>query len=261
MADSLEEQVKKQNRFIKNQKAKIERLEKRINRLEALLEYSISDPQIHWLVNRCVERMDPTVPIFDPERSEFHLDRYRFAADYVENSTVADIACGTGYGSNLLKQDGKAESVTGIDIDSGAIEYARAKHSADGINYLLASGDATGLPDESVDVVVSFETIEHVPDDKKLIAEFSRILRPEGLLVISTPNQWPLEIAPHHVREYDRQSFEAVLQPDFQIESLWNQNSGSAFEFNRNQERGIIPTLESNEKNAECYLAVARKVN
>ena len=69
----------------------------------------------------------------------------------------------------------------------------------------------------AIDIVVSFETIEHVPDDCALIAEFRRVLRPGGQLIVSTPNQWPLADAPFHVREYDRQSFEAVLDPRFRL--------------------------------------------
>lgn len=259
MADSLEDQVKRQSRFIKNQKAMITRLEKRVDRLEALLEYSICDPHIHWLVNRCSERMDPTVPIFDPERAEFHLDRYRFACPYVGGKRVADIACGTGYGSSLLKTEGEAESVTGIDISADAIQYAEAKHAPAGVNFLEGSGDQTGLPAASFDVIVSFETIEHLPDDQKLLKEFSRLLIPGGTLIISTPNQWPLELAPFHVREYDRATFETALKSEFQIESLWNQNSGSSFQFNREQPRGIVPTTTGNESTAECFLAVATK--
>ena len=84
------------------------------------------------------------------------------------------------------------------------------------------------------------------------------MLRPQGLLICSTPNMWPLEIAPHHVRVYNRDSFLNVLSAHFDVLELFNQNSGTQFAFNREQERGIIPTDDSNHELAECFLAVAR---
>ena len=108
--------------------------------------------------------------------------------------------------------------------------------------------------------MVSFETIEHVRDDQLLLAEFSRILRPNGRLVISTPNLWPLERCPHHVREYDRASFEKALSGLFHVESMNNQNSGMAERaYNRGQPECIVATTSGNEATAECFLAVCHK--
>ena len=255
----LEEKLKLHQKYIRNQRQQIENLRGRLERLEALWEHAISDPEIKWLYQNRSERMDPSVGIFDVGRAEFHLDRYRFAAERVVNLQVADIACGTGYGSELLKKQGRAASVVGVDICPDAINYASKKHAAEGVTFVCCSGDATNLADNSLDAIASFETIEHVPDDKKLLAEFARILKPGGLLICSTPNMWPLEIAPHHVRVYDRQSFTEILNSDFESLEMFNQNSGTNFQFNRDQERGIVSTTDANHELAECFLAVARK--
>ncbi len=255
---ALQQQVQQQLRYIQNQRQQLQDIRERVTRLEALVSYSQMQPEIQWLLDNRSERMDPTVPIFDQGRADFHLDRYVFAAGYCDQKRVADIACGTGYGSEHLKQFGGAASVIGVDLCPEAIGYATARHAPAGVQFLCASGDATGLPSGSLDVVVSFETIEHVPDDDVLLREFRRLLVADGLLICSTPNLWPLAIAPHHVREYDRNTFTQALTPYFQVLELFNQNSGTSFEFNRQQPRGIVATTPENEHLAECFLAVCR---
>ena len=255
----VQAQVKQQLKYIQSQRQQIETLRGRVERLEAMLEHCVNDPDTKWLLQNRSERMDPTVPVFDPGRADFHLDRYRFAAERVKSLKVADIACGTGYGSELLKVLGEAASVTGVDICPDAIKYANSKHAPEGVTFQCVSGDATGLPAKSIDVIASFETIEHVPCDQKLLTEFARLLKPGGILICSTPNMWPLEIAPHHVRVYDRDSFLKVLSTDFEEIELFNQNSGTMFQFNRDQERNILPTTDANHELAECFLAVARR--
>lgn len=256
---NLQQQLQQQLQYIQNQRQQLQDLRERIGRLEQLLPFVQYRPEIQWLMENKSERMDPTVPIFDPGRADFHLDRYVFAASYCRNLRVVDIACGTGYGSEHLKKVGGAASVVGVDICPEAIQYATTQHGGEGLKFLAAPGEATGLEDASCDVVVSFETIEHVPDDKSLLREFARILAPGGRLVCSTPNQWPLAIAPHHMREYDRQQFVSVLQSHFEVTELWNQNSGTRFEFNRQQPRGIVPTTDENQHFAECFVAVCSR--
>ncbi len=228
------------------------------NRVD-LLDRVFSDEQMLWLYQNRSERMDASEEIFDKTRRAFHLARYSFACDYVAGKDVADIACGTGYGSELLRLEGNAKSVIGVDIDQRAIEYASLRHGAEACEYRCAPGTATGLPADSVDVVVSFETLEHVPDDQALIAEFVRLLRPRGVLVCSVPNRWALEGSPHHVRVYDMTRFRTLLTREFGDVKLCNQNSGSDRAYNHGQPAGIIPTTPQNAELAECYVAVCRK--
>lgn len=247
-------------RLLRRGEQRISSLEWRLSQLEKTLDFVAGDERSRWLYANRAERMDASVPFFDEGRRRFHLERYRFAAQYVEGKEVADVACGTGYGTELLCADGKAARAVGVDIDAEAVDYATAVHGRDEARYVCVSADRTGLPDESFDVVVSFETIEHVPDDLTLLDEFSRLLRPGGTLVCSTPNQWPLELAEHHVRVYDHSSFKTLLERCFAVESLYNQNSGMpGAPFNRGQAAGITPTTPANASLAECYIAVCRK--
>jgi 2-polyprenyl-3-methyl-5-hydroxy-6-metoxy-1,4-benzoquinol methylase len=234
-------------------------LEQRQSELLNLLEEVTKSPDALWLFQNRVERMDATVPrLFPEERRRFHLARYQFAAHYVAGLRVADIAAGTGYGSELLARRGAAE-VIGVDIAEDAVAYARRRHGSERVRFLRASGDSTGLETESLDAIVSFETLEHVPDDNALLAEFHRILRPGGLLICSTPNEWPLEVAPFHTRVYDLTSFQEVLASRFESIEMWNQNSGGASPFNRGQPAEIVRTTSGNAGLAECHLAVARR--
>lgn len=256
---TLEKRVSDALQYIRNQREQIAVLRERVGRLETTLEHCLGSEEGLWLYRNRSERMDPTVPIFDAGRAEFHLARYRFAAAYVAGKSVVDIACGTGYGTRLLCESGQASQVTGIDIDEAAIAYAQKKHAHPAATFQIGSVTQIPLPTASVDVVVSFETIEHVDEDEAAVAEFARVLRPDGVLVCSTPNGWPLEIAPHHKKVFDRDSFRALLQPHFERVDLFNQNSGTAFEYNRGQPAGIVPTTNENFQTAECFLAVCRK--
>jgi ubiquinone/menaquinone biosynthesis C-methylase UbiE len=114
-----------------------------------------------------------------------HIARYRFAKDFVRGKRVLDIACGEGYGASSFAKAGAA-SVVGVDISSEACERARSKY---GIDARTGDAQAIPLPDRSLDLVVSFETIEHVAAPAAFVRECSRVLVPEGMLIISTPNR------------------------------------------------------------------------
>lgn len=227
-------------------------------RTETGAQTVLLDPSTQWLQENRLERMDATVEIFDLKRREFHLDRYRFAARRVRGLQVLDCACGTGYGVRLLREMG-AVSVTGVDIEAKTIAYANQKHRVDSTSFICSSGDSLALPDRCVDIVTSFETIEHVPNDASLMEEFYRVLRADGKLIISTPNQWPLADTPHHVREYDRRSFLNVLESRFDCREFYNQNSGSDTPLNHGQRRAIVATTADNQHLAECYIAICRR--
>src|SRR5215475_1492657 len=218
----------------------------------------LPDETLQWLERNRLERMDATVELFDEKRREFHLDRYRFAATRVRGQRVLDCACGTGYGVRLLHEQGLAERVVGVDIEATSINYAWQHHGVNSAIFLCASADRLPLADASVDIITSFETVEHVPDDRALMKEFHRVLRPNGQLIISTPNQWPLKDTPFHVREYDRSLFVEVLESRFDCLELYTQNSGSDTPLNHGQARGIVSTTPDNEELAECFIAICR---
>jgi SAM-dependent methyltransferase len=147
------------------------------------------------------ERFDPRDAAGTLIDSE-HRARYHFGAQVVAGKEVLDAACGLGYGIEILAAAG-ATAVTGVDLDAEAIAEAKArvgKHAA-----ALVEADLRELPlaDDSFDVVVSFETIEHMEEPERALAELRRVLRPDGVLVISSPNPDAYVGGnEHHVHEF-----------------------------------------------------------
>lgn len=145
-----------------------------------------------------------------------HVARYEFAATLLrETSTILDIACGVGYGSRILAERTNCQQIIGMDISTEAITYGRKFYAHQKIEFREGDCLATGLPAASVDAVVSFETIEHIPDAPGFLREARRILRPGGRLIGSTPNQEQLPFTPQafpfHVRHYLPSEFTALL--------------------------------------------------
>lgn len=147
-----------------------------------------------------------------------HLHRYFLARDMCRNLDVLDIACGEGYGSALLAQ--VARSVVGIDVSDQAVAHAERAYPKSNLSYQQGDARSLPFPDDSLDVIVSFETLEHFYEHDQFLAEVRRVLRPTGRLIISSPDRDvyspPGSAAnPYHVRELSRIEFEALLHSFF----------------------------------------------
>ncbi|MCX6786182.1 MAG: bifunctional glycosyltransferase/class I SAM-dependent methyltransferase [Candidatus Komeilibacteria bacterium] len=115
-----------------------------------------------------------------------HLERYKFASKYVKDKTVLDIACGSGYGSNLLASSG-AREVLGVDILSRLIEYNQATYRWPNLQF--QTGDISSFSNgKQYDVITCFETIEHIDNYLQALLNLKKLLKPGGLLIISSPN-------------------------------------------------------------------------
>lgn len=188
--------------------------------------WGLSGADATWLVENRDERHDATLPMLPPERTELHLRRYEFAARLAPGARVIDAACGTGYGSHLLRVQGGAARVVGVDLDRRAIDYATRRFGMDGVSFKSASATETGLPDASFDLATSFETVEHVVDAAGLLDEFWRLLRPGGTLVLSTPNDSGL--TKHHVHSFTRESLAALVARRFGATAWYGQWADAA---------------------------------
>lgn len=139
-----------------------------------------------------------------------HVERYRLAAEYARDVDVVDCACGTGYGSEILRQAG-ARSVQGVDLDRVALEFARLRHAHDGITYYEA--DALRFAPAPVPTVwVSLETVEHLPDPVAYVAHVARVLPIGGRFIASVPVTVSTDGNPHHLHDFTRESFRALLR-------------------------------------------------
>lgn len=143
-----------------------------------------------------------------------HMTRYEAALPFVDQKVVLDIASGSGYGAKLLAS--KAKKVYGVEVDKEAVSYANKQFGAKNIEFKY--GDAIKIPldDNSVDVIVTFETIEHIENYQRFVEEMDRILKPEGIVLISTPNSLEFSKGNHfHLHEFEYQELVDLVKPHF----------------------------------------------
>ena len=148
-----------------------------------------------------------------------HLHRYAYATQFVQNKRVLDLACGEGYGSYLLAKT--AKSVVGIDIDNNTIKHARNKYIKQNLEFKVGSITEVPIDGESLfDVAVCFEALEHIEDHQKLLSEVKRLLTPDGVFIVSTPNKTvysdePQFNNPFHVHELYFDEFRELFEKYF----------------------------------------------
>lgn len=155
-----------------------------------------------------------------------HLHRYTFASNFIEGKIVLDIASGEGYGSNLMSE--KALFVYGVDIDKKTIANSSYKYLKQNLQFLIGSTSAIPLDDESIDVVVSFETIEHHDKHEEMMVEIKRVLKPNGILIISTPDKLFYSDKrkfsnEFHIKELYKNEFIGLLSDSFKNIQLFSQ--------------------------------------
>lgn len=162
------------------------------------------------------------------EEERAHRERYEWAARALSSSArVLDSASGSGYGSEILGM--RAQSVTGLEINAHALAYARAHYVHRGIEFRMADLNMPlEFSDESFDAVVSFETLEHVRNQEQLLIEFRRVLKPGGMLFISTPDRVVLTDESggknrFHIAELSKEEFIALVGHFFEITALYGQ--------------------------------------
>lgn len=153
-----------------------------------------------------------------------HLSRYLAVTELCKDKIVLDIASGTGYGTKLLA--GYAKKVFGVDYNSDAIDYAMENYNASNIKYIVGDATSIPLPDESVELVVSLETIEHLTDQDKFISEVKRVIKPGGQFVVSTPNDDEfIEGNEFHLHEFNLGGLQKLITKNFANHHFYYQGS------------------------------------
>ena len=144
-----------------------------------------------------------------------HLERYELAVPYAKGERILDVGCAVGYGAARLAE--VAAEVQGIDLYAEGILYAQRRYAKENCHFQVADACATPFPDDSFDLVVSFEVIEHVDDPEAFVRSIRRMVKPGGIAILSTPNRLVSSpnggvSDPTHLREYTPSEFEAVLR-------------------------------------------------
>lgn len=173
-----------------------------------------------------------------------HIARYYFAIPYIKGR-VLDIACGTGYGCHLVAKDRKREvtEMVGVDIDEDTIKYATREYHHQKVTYIQGDGLDPQLPDRlgMFDTILSFETIEHVADDRLFMDHLYQMLKPGGTLVLSSPfgrGRGMPTSEPFHVHQLTPEEFEQLFERFSSVEIFYQR--GPTFEKQREGVRYFI---------------------
>lgn len=162
---------------------------------------------------------------------EQHIERYKLASQFVKDKVVLDAACGAGYGSKMLSKNG-ATQIFSVDISEECLENAKRSYFDDKIEFMQGDVNQLAFENNKFDVVVSFETIEHIKDGSKWIKESSRLLKDDGIFIVSTPNrtvtnpgtffnEQPLNT--YHQYEYNIQEFIGELIKEYDLVDIYGQ--------------------------------------
>jgi ubiquinone/menaquinone biosynthesis C-methylase UbiE len=197
-----------------------------------------------------------------------HVSRYAFAASFCRaGMRVLDAGCGTGYGSTVLSP--RAGPVLGLDLSEDAVCYAARRYGGPRVRFVVARCEALPVPDESCDLLVAFEVIEHLDNWREFLSECRRVLGPGGVLFVSTPNQnfytesrGDAGPNPFHVHEFDFDEFTRELEQVFPHVRLYGQNHAESIAFSAAGEPGVavqLASLHSDPRQAGFFLAVCGK--
>ena len=172
----------------------------------------------------------PTGERFDPPFMRGHIieaehfARYAWAAQFASGRRVLDAACGMAYGTAMLAAAG-AKEVVGVDLDESVIAKVSAA-APPATSFEVADLRKLPFADDEFDLVVCFEAIEHVPEPEVVLDQLARVLRPDGLLVVSTPNRDVYTPGnPFHLRELKPNELEEELSRRFRSVALRRQHS------------------------------------
>ncbi|MBO8163506.1 MAG: methyltransferase domain-containing protein [Brevibacillus sp.] len=176
-----------------------------------------------------------------------HLARYYFATPYV-SGRVLDIACGVGYGAHMMAKMCKKEAteIVAVDCDRDTIAYANKTYNHPLVQYRLEDALDPDLPKKlgQFDTIVSFETIEHLRDDRLFMNSLYEMLRPGGILVLSTPfgqGRGKPCSEPFHVHQFTQEEFAGLFHAFSEVELYY--------------QRGV--TIEPPRRDVKYYLGVA----
>jgi 2-polyprenyl-3-methyl-5-hydroxy-6-metoxy-1,4-benzoquinol methylase len=182
--------------------------------------HAISEVLIHNQAERWVYRY------MYPQVEREHMDRYNFVKEFVKEKRVLDVAGGSGYGSFLLASVNDVKEVYSVELDENAVRYANYRYPHPKLKRLIANAESFTNP-EYYDVIVSFETIEHLNEPEKFIESVIKSLSKDGIFIVSTPivKQTSKSVNnPYHSIEWSLNDFKSFLGKKFVIKDINIQN-------------------------------------
>lgn len=185
------------------------------------IEKSKKEKNLKWSSERIVIGKTPENIL------RLHLDRYKFAKEFISDLTVLDIASGTGYGTRLLSAS--AKQIFGGDISRDAIAFGQSSWRRSNLSYFITDARVLPFGDKTFDAVISFETVEHLPKNSMFISECRRVLKDNGIFICSTCNKniltagWKRPLNPFHIEELTENDFLKLLKSQFGEVRLYGQ--------------------------------------
>ena len=177
-----------------------------------------------------------------------HVHRYQEVIRLINNNcSVLDLACGNGYGTYLISKV-TTSNVVGGDISNAVVEECKQRFKNDNLHYEQMDGTQLPFHDQLFDIIVSFETIEHTTEYNTMLTEFHRVLKPDGVLFISTPNiiiNSPNNrvINPFHTQEFNFDELKKILNTIFEKVTIYGQKYKRYS--NRNIKNMVAKSIES----------------
>lgn len=157
-----------------------------------------------------------------------HLHRYEEAGKIIHlpNAKILDIACGSGFGSHYLAHLG--HHVIGGDLSYDTVLDCASKYKANNLEFKQIDGTQMPFENDFFDVVISFETIEHTTEFQKMLNEFKRVVKKDGLIILSTPNflinsPGGVIINKYHTQEWVYEDFLKILNSTYSQVNLMGQ--------------------------------------
>jgi 2-polyprenyl-3-methyl-5-hydroxy-6-metoxy-1,4-benzoquinol methylase len=153
------------------------------------------------------------------------LAKFHFASRYAADKLILDAGCGAGQGTVCLARSG-ARYTVGIDIASEAVTFARSHFVEPNLAFGRMDAAWLGFQDRTFDMVTSIEVIEHLSEPEHYVVGMRRVLKDDGMLVLSTPNKLissptPGTLWPHHIHEFYLEELEALLRRYFSEVEMW----------------------------------------
>ncbi|MEM7482401.1 MAG: glycosyltransferase [Acidobacteriota bacterium] len=211
------------------------------------------------------ERMVPGK--VEPELQLEHVSRYHFAAQVARGRRLLDFGCGAGYGAAILQKAG-ARSTIGCDLAADAIAFARSRYRLPGLHFFVTDCEQAALPDGAFDLIVAFEIIEHLRSYRSFLGEVRRLLAPQGLFILSTPNKETYRSEPgtapnpFHLHEFELGELLDELEPLFSTVQVVGQSQTEGVFFSPASHRGTPearlqrPRRQRHEPQADYLIAV-----
>ena len=173
------------------------------------------------------ERLEPFIK---GEVTIEHLHRYASVLNLVRDKVVLDIACGEGYGSNLMAD--YAKRVIGVDMADKVISDASQKYCKPNLGFVVGDAAQIPLPDNSVEVIISFETLEHHTKHQEMFKEIIRVLKRDGFMIMSSPDKESFldhhckgYVNIYHVKELTTQEFKSLVEGYFSNVTYYKQKT------------------------------------